>query len=78
MLMQKDRLTAESQRKKRIHSNNYSMSQTENNQLLLQQGKALYLNGIRKFPKYMPLRIDFANFLQSKMKDRKGALNELA
>jgi hypothetical protein len=45
--------------------------------LLLAQGKALYLNGIRKFPKYMPLRIDYANFLQTRMRDRKGALSEL-
>jgi hypothetical protein len=44
---------------------------------LLAQGKALYLNGIRKFPKFMPLKIDYANFLQSRMRDRKGALNEL-
>jgi hypothetical protein len=29
------------------------------------------------FPKYTALRIDYANFLQSRMKDRKGALNEL-
>jgi hypothetical protein len=46
--------------------------------LLLAQAKTLYNNGIKKFPKYTPLRIDYANFLQSKMKDRKGALNELA
>lgn len=44
---------------------------------MLAQGKALYLNGIRKFPKYMPLKIDYANYLQSRMRDRKGALNEL-
>jgi hypothetical protein len=46
--------------------------------LLLAQAKALYNNGIKKFPKYTALRIDYANFLQSRMKDRKGALNELS
>jgi hypothetical protein len=51
---------------------------SDNNQLLLQQGKILYLNGIRKFPKYMPLKIDLANFLQTRMRDRKGALSELS
>jgi hypothetical protein len=54
------------------------MMQSENNQLLLAQAKALYLNGIRKFPKFVTLRIDYANFLQSRMRDRKGALNELS
>jgi hypothetical protein len=34
--------------------------------------------GLKKFPKYIQLRIDFASFLQSKMKDRKGSLNELS
>ena len=50
----------------------------ENNSLLLAQAKALYNNGIKKFPKYLALRIDYANFLQSRMKDRKGALGELS
>lgn len=54
------------------------MVASENVSLLLAQAKALYNNGKKKFPKYAPLRIDYANFLQSKMKDRKGALNELS
>ncbi len=54
------------------------MMQSENNQLLLAQAKALYLNGIRKYPKFVTLRIDYANFLQSRMRDRKGALSELS
>jgi hypothetical protein len=45
---------------------------------LLAQAKALYLNGIRKYPKFVTLRIDYANFLQSRMRDRKGALSELS
>lgn len=32
---------------------------------------------MRKFTKYAQLRIDFANFLLTRMKDRKGALAEL-
>lgn len=36
---------------------------SENNSLLLAQAKALYNNGIKKFPKYTGLRIDYANFL---------------
>lgn len=35
----------------------------ENNSLLIAQAKALYNNGIKKFPKYLALRIDYANFL---------------
>lgn len=38
----------------------------------------MYNNGIKRFPKCTALRIDYANFLQSRMKDRKGALNELS
>ncbi len=54
------------------------LMQSENNQLLLAQAKALFLSGIRKFPKFVTLRIDYANFLQSRMRDRKGALSELS
>lgn len=54
------------------------MANNENNQLLLAHGKSLYMNAIRKFPKYMPLRIDYAIFLQSRLRDRKGALAELS
>ncbi len=35
------------------------------------------MNSIRRFPKYAAIRIDFANFLATRMKDRKGALAEL-
>ena len=38
----------------------------------------MYNLGLNKFPKYVPLRIDYACFLQSQMKDRKNSLAELA
>ena len=68
----------ENDRKKKLAGGKPQALSSENNSLLLAQAKALYVNGIKKFPKYTALRIDFANFLQSKMKDRKGALNELS
>ena len=78
-MMLKERLSTDSQRKKKIqNTGSMHMANTENNNLLLNQGKALYTLGIRKFPRYMPLRIDYANFLQSRLRDRKGALNELS
>jgi hypothetical protein len=75
----RDKLSSETERKKKSQGGNkMQIIQSENNQLLLAQGKALYLNGIRKYPKYVTLRIEYASFLQSRMRDRKGALNELS
>ena len=45
--------------------------------LLLAQGKAIYINSIRKFPKSHALRLDYATFLQSKLKNRRDALEEI-
>ena len=78
-MMLKDRLSSDNQRKKKLQgSGPMHLANSEHNNLLLSQGKALYLNGIRKFPKYMPLRLDYASFLQSRLRDRKGALAELS
>ena len=75
----RDKLSSETERKKKSQGGNkMQIIQSENNQLLLAQGKALYLNGIRKYPKFVTLRIEYASFLQSRMRDRKGALNELS
>lgn len=75
---ERDRLSQDVDKKRKLVGGKYASQNIENASLLYAQAKALYLNGIKKFPKYIPLRIDFANFLQSKMKDRKGALSELA
>jgi hypothetical protein len=78
-MMQREKLNTDSERKKKAQSGGkMQLLQSENNQLLLAQAKALFLNGIRKFPKFVTLRIDYANFLQSRMRDRKGALSELS
>ena len=78
-MIQREKLSTDSERKKKAQSGGkMQMMQSENNQLLLAQAKALYLNGIRKYPKFVTLRIDYANFLQSRMRDRKGALSELS
>lgn len=63
-ILARDRLSNDTERRKKSQSGNkMAMIQSENNQLLLAQAKALYLNGIRKFPKYVTLRIDYAIFL---------------
>lgn len=76
-LMMKEKTISLLERKKKA-SKAYSknMVHNDNNQLLLAQAKALYNNGMRRFPKYIPLRVDYAYFLQSRMKDRKTALAE--
>eukprot|EP00347_Sterkiella_histriomuscorum_P000937 403373955 len=77
-MLARDKQNNENDRKKKVVGGKMQAQQLENNSLLLAQAKALYNLGIKKFPKYTALRIDYANFLQSKMKDRKGALNELS
>lgn len=77
-ILARDKQNSETDRKKKIVGGKIQSQQVENNSLLLAQVKILYNHGIKKFPKYTALRIDYANFLQSKMKDRKGALNELS
>lgn len=77
-LMMKEKLSGMLDRKKWSSSGSDSRSMhADNNTLLLAQAKALYNNGMRKFTKQHLLRIDYANFLLSRMKDRKAALKEL-
>ncbi len=45
--------------------------------LLISQAKNLYVNGTKRFPECVALRIDFANFLLSKMLNKRDALKEL-
>lgn len=75
---ERDRLNQDVDKKKKLQGGKLLGSNLENSALLFAQAKALYLNGLKKFPQHVALRIDFANFLQSRMKDRKGALAELA
>lgn len=75
-LMMKEKLTTMIDRKKWASSDSKSLH-ADNNSLLLAQARALYRNGMLKFTKYVQLRIDYANFLLARMKDRKGALTEL-
>jgi hypothetical protein len=56
-------MSSENERKRRMLGSKSMSSNNENNSLLLSQAKAIYKNGIKKFPKFTPLRIDFANFL---------------
>jgi hypothetical protein len=86
-MISRDKATAENDRKNRTNmgggnnngiSNNKQTQSLENNSLLLAQAKAIYNNAIKRFPNFVSLRIDYSNFLQSKMKDRKGALSELS
>jgi len=49
----------------------------ENYSLLVAQAKSLYVNGIKRFPEYNSLRLDFASFLLTKMHNKKEALREL-
>jgi len=59
----RDRLNLEVDKKKKLVSGKLQNSNLENNALLLAQAKALYKNGLKKFPKFTALRIDYANFL---------------
>lgn len=54
---------SESEKRKKSTGYKQNQSSLENNALLLAQAKALYNNGIQKFPKYISLRIDYSNFL---------------
>lgn len=74
--LQTEKITNVNERKKWA-ANDAKNSYTDSNQLLLSQAKAMFINGMRKFPKSLSLRIDYANFLLSRMRDRKGALGEL-
>lgn len=53
------------------------MTSLESHPLLLSQAKNLYMHGIKKFPKFNGLKIDFATFLLQKMHNKKEALREL-
>lgn len=75
--LEKERFNQDIEKKKK-NGVKAVLQHLENNSLLNAQAKTLYSNGIRKFSKYTALRIDYANFLQSRMKDRKGALHELS
>lgn len=64
------------ERKRKAIKNSKQSLAADNNQLLMAQAKALFSNGIRRFPKHSGLRVDYAYFLQSRMRDRKSALAE--
>lgn len=74
--LQTEKITSLNERRKWASNDSKSLY-TDSNQLLLSQAKTMFQNGMRRFPKTVSLRIDYANFLLSRMKDRKGALAEL-
>ena len=62
-MLARDKLVSETDRKKKLMGAKGVTNSLENNSLLLAQAKALYSNSIKKFPKCIALRIDYANFL---------------
>lgn len=77
-LMIKEKLSGLMERKRWASSGSDSRTMhADNNALLLAQAKALYNNAMRKWTKNALIRIDYANFILTRMKDRKGALKEL-
>jgi hypothetical protein len=45
--------------------------------LLLSQAKNLYLNGVKKFPDCVALKLDFSYFLLTKILNKRDSLKEL-
>lgn len=45
--------------------------------LLLSQAKNLYMNGVKRFPDCVALKIDFSYFLLQKMLNKRDSLKEL-
>lgn len=45
--------------------------------MLLSQAKNLYMNGTRRFPECVALKLDYSNFLLTKMLNKRDSLKEL-
>ncbi len=73
-LMEECPLNRVHERKKRYHSNEQEMEETTQN--LLKELNRLFKQGLKKFPQYIPLRLQYGLFLLERMKDRQGALEQ--